>query len=326
MSSLRQLAKQLDISAATVSAALRGMPNVKRETRERVLLLAKQKGYHHNPLASSVMGAMRRSHGSVFRGTIGIVRPLALVAGSPATRRCADLVAGARIRADTLGYHIDEISVGRGPQEIARLPDIVNARGFSGLLVAPPMNPDVAHALARLKIPVIYGDLFDDEASGESVCPDYHQGIALALSRLKAMGHRNPGLMLDSDLSDAAQARCRAAVAEFSIRENRPWSAPYVFSLERDDHPAETWRLETRHDAILTTSPAFSASIFPGMNGQIFALGAHDSHADEGIDLHMGNVGRHALEILAKKVISASTGEERFSLRTFVACTWLKSS
>ena len=320
MSSLRQLAKQLDISPATVSAALRGMPNVKRETRERVLLLAKQKGYNHNPLASSVMGAMRRSHFGVFRGTIGIVRPHALGAGSAAGRRCADLIAGARKRADASGYRIDELSIGQDAHGIARLPEIVAARGFAGLLVVPPVSPNLSPVLSSLKTPVIYGDLPDDETACESIGPDYHQGISLALSRIKAKGFLNPGLILDSDLSEAVQRRCRAACAEFFMRERLPWTEPFMSRVTNDISAAKAWLSSARHDALLCTEPEFAASVFPSMRDQIFTIGPDDAH--EGLNLRMEDIGGHALDILTRKVISTVATDASFFLRTLVACTW----
>ena len=51
---IKDIAKELDISVATVSRALRGSTEIKRETKLAVLQMAKELDYHPNLLASSL--------------------------------------------------------------------------------------------------------------------------------------------------------------------------------------------------------------------------------------------------------------------------------
>jgi LacI family transcriptional regulator, repressor for deo operon, udp, cdd, tsx, nupC, and nupG len=60
------VARRAGVSAATVSRALRGLPNVSRETRTRVLAAADELGYAASPLASALATGRMRSVGVVL--------------------------------------------------------------------------------------------------------------------------------------------------------------------------------------------------------------------------------------------------------------------
>lgn len=52
--SLKDLAKELGVSIATVSRALHGSPEIGKEMQQRVKELAKQRNYRPNPFAQSL--------------------------------------------------------------------------------------------------------------------------------------------------------------------------------------------------------------------------------------------------------------------------------
>ena len=70
---LRTLATTCGVSAATVSRALSGHPNVRREVRTRVQAAAQQLGYAPNQLVGSVMAHVRAARTQGFHGNLAIV-------------------------------------------------------------------------------------------------------------------------------------------------------------------------------------------------------------------------------------------------------------
>ncbi len=66
-STIYDIARQLGYSPSTVSRALRDHPEVKPETKQKIIELANQLNYHPNPIALSLR--TRRSH------TIGVIVP-----------------------------------------------------------------------------------------------------------------------------------------------------------------------------------------------------------------------------------------------------------
>src|SRR6185312_12924832 len=63
---IMDVARRAGVSAATVSRALRGLPNVSRETRTKVLTAADDLGYAASPLASALATGRMRSVGVVL--------------------------------------------------------------------------------------------------------------------------------------------------------------------------------------------------------------------------------------------------------------------
>ena len=326
MSSLRQLAKQLNISHATVSAALRGLPGVKDATRERILLHAERAGYRANPLASAIMGAMRRARTEVFRGVIAVLR------GHPAAVRCAAsgrqaiILAAARQRAAALGFGLDELPLRAEETELDRLPQILDARGAAALLIMPLADTALLHRLPPLPLPVLYADTPDDELRIDAVCPDYHQGVGLALAQLRSLGRTNPGLVLDTDLSPATRARCLGA---FRLHgSDRPGQAsagpePLVLDPSRPRMAAD-WLRHGGCDALLGTDRHRVRALFPEMAEDFFEIGcsAPGEARPAGLELPLPELGRCAVETLCRRAVAPGGASGEFPVRLMLPMVW----
>ena len=70
---ISSLARQLRLSVATVSEALRDSPRVKASTSARVRRAADRAGYQPNPLISAALSAVRRGVQQQYRGTLALI-------------------------------------------------------------------------------------------------------------------------------------------------------------------------------------------------------------------------------------------------------------
>ena len=173
---IEDVARAAGVSTATVSRALRGLPNVSADTRDRVRAAAAELGYVASPSAASL--ASGRTH------TIGLI--------SPSINRWffANVIDGAErtLRAqgfDVLLYTFD--SPGENPR--ARVDSDVLRRRVDGILVVGlPLAADEVAALLRLGRPLVcigwggHGQVtvrLDDRATA-----------AAATNHLIALGHR----------------------------------------------------------------------------------------------------------------------------------------
>ncbi len=132
MLGIRDLAKASGFSAATVSRALNNSPDVKKETRKKVLRKARAMGYEFKPYIGHLMSALRRSSGSHFRGNLAVVwldrRP-----GSGSDVRLLQMQRGMMKRAAELGYSLSEFDRSAHSPEVLR--KILWSRGIRGILV-----------------------------------------------------------------------------------------------------------------------------------------------------------------------------------------------
>lgn len=212
MSSLRKLAADLGVSHSTVSAALRGLPGVKSSTRERVRSFAATSGYRLNPLASAVMGELRRSRGGIFRGVLAVLRlePVALSAAETerAQRRAT---AGIEGRAAELGFRTETITLGQRGYAPGKLAEILAHRGVDGVLVFAPEDDERMRLVDWSRLNAVVIGPAAPEHGLSSVCIDHVDAAARALGMLRAAGFQRPGLVLRA--SESAESRRRWAAA-----------------------------------------------------------------------------------------------------------------
>src|SRR5262245_17339141 len=107
---LRTLARLAGVTSMTVSLALRNHPRISAATRQRLQALAAAHGYRPDPVVSKLMSHLRtRSVQRTQAALCGLrLRPGPRVLPYDYT---AEVTAGARARAASLGFRFDQIFV-----------------------------------------------------------------------------------------------------------------------------------------------------------------------------------------------------------------------
>jgi len=219
--SLRRLARQLGLSVATISLALRDSPRVVPATKKRVVDAARRAGYRPNPLVRSVMAAMRRSSQESYQGLLAGIN----YSPDPQPRLRTyhqEVWRGAERRARELGYGMDLCWFGPNNLSLARLSTVLATRNIQGVVVLPIAE---THDLSPIDWSGLAGVVMDyclSRPNLHTVLPDHHVSIFNALERLVALGYRRPGLVIDA----ARDARLR-----------HKWSGGY-YSFFRSPGPA----------------------------------------------------------------------------------------
>jgi DNA-binding LacI/PurR family transcriptional regulator len=177
--------------------------------------VAQEMGYQHNPLASKLMSEMRRSRGSRFRGLIGVLsrhEPEQPAQGLSFPR---ELLVGAAIRAQELGFGLEEFKVDRAGLTMARLNSVLQARGIHGILILPQWTTPDWSRLEWQNYAGIYTDHGIDRPALHCVCCDHYRSMTIALRRLVSMGYRRPGLFLLAHQDERIMNRFSAAFSGF---------------------------------------------------------------------------------------------------------------
>ena len=173
---IEDVARAAGVSTATVSRALRGLPNVNAATRRRVQDAAAELGYVASPSAASLASGRMR--------TIGLISPL--------IRRWffANVIEGAERTLRASGFDVLLYTFDAGaPGERMRVdPEVLRRRVDGILVVGLPLTVEEMDALRTLGLPLVcigwggYGQVtvrLDD------------RGTARAATRhLLALGHR----------------------------------------------------------------------------------------------------------------------------------------
>jgi LacI family repressor for deo operon, udp, cdd, tsx, nupC, and nupG len=168
------VARHAGVSAATVSRALRGLPNVSRDTRTRVLAAADELGYAASPLASALATGRMRS--------VGVVLPQA------GRWFFAEVVRGIEAALRRHGYDLVLhvlADAGRRAEFFGSLP--VRRRVDALLLVSLDVSDHEAAVLHELGLPLAWVGEPVAGVHGEYV--DDTEAARLAVRHLVDIGH-----------------------------------------------------------------------------------------------------------------------------------------
>jgi LacI family transcriptional regulator len=173
------IARELDISAATVSRGLKDHPAVNKATRKKIQDLAKQLGYRSNMFASSLR--KKSTH------TIGVIVPRL------SSYFMSNVIAGMEHLASTEGYNlIISQSLETLKKEMANADTMFNSR-VDGLLVSlsfETQNIDHFEPFIRKGIPVIFFDRIKEHNKCMGIIIDNYKAAYEATKHLLDNGYR----------------------------------------------------------------------------------------------------------------------------------------
>lgn len=174
---MADVARVAGVSHQTVSRVLGDHPNVRDETRARVLRAIEEMGYRRNSSARAL--ATRRTR------TLGVVASDTTLYGPASTLFALEEAARAE------GYLVSTVSLRRLTMEtLSEALDHLSEGGVEGVVAITPQRSAV-DALAELRYPfpvVVVGG--GPDVNVPSVSVDQHLGARLATSHLLAVGHR----------------------------------------------------------------------------------------------------------------------------------------
>jgi LacI family transcriptional regulator len=179
---IKDIAKQVNVSYATVSRALNNKYGVKRETRERVLEAARNLNYRPNAIARGLV--KRQTH------SIGLVIPDITNPFFPEVAR------GIEDGAQAAGYNVflcnTNWEVGRELQYL----DLLIEKRVDGILIAPILaRVSRMEGAWQSRIPVVYVSKAPRDSANSHVVIDDVRGAFLATQHLIESGYRSIGFI-----------------------------------------------------------------------------------------------------------------------------------
>jgi len=280
------------------------------------------------------MTEMRRSRNGTFRGTLAFFDP------EQATRRSsafehyrAELVSGATDRAAELGFKIDSITLRQRGFDLTKLPAIFDARGIRGVFILPACAPITLGAMDWNTLGVLRADCAADTPNLNSIYPDHAGALAIALDKLRDLGYRRPGLVLDSSLSEHQIHRWESAFQAYFLRHHGTRlltlpSAPLVLS-SLDSSALNAWLVAGQHDVVLAYELDVLdtlRNIRPDSAGApgfcCFNLPPGDTTC-AGLSLRARAIGQHAVELLIDKLLRTEPATPSLPVTSLIPATWV---
>ena len=182
---MRDIGRQLGVSAVTVSKALAGKSGVSEETRRRVVRLAMELGYA-NPNAGEAKPLRSLD--------VGILIPDQFFSpDSFYATLCKELV---QALTDAGHFGILEMLTAQTEAELS-LPRLMSGRHVDALVLLGQPGRAYREMMAKQTTPVIFLDFYDPAIAADAVVGDSLCGAACMTDHLIKRGHRDIGFVGD---------------------------------------------------------------------------------------------------------------------------------
>ncbi|HCC71910.1 MAG TPA: LacI family transcriptional regulator [Bacteroidales bacterium] len=192
---IKDIARELQISPSTVSRALKDHPDISPETKKLVNNLADKWNYRPNPIALSLKGGASK--------TLGVVVPEII------HYFFSSVISGIEDHANENGYNIMICQSNEEyEKEVNSIQTLVNSR-VDGILISISKltrNTEHFHELKKKNIPLVFFDRISGEVESDMVIIDDSEGAYMATKHLILEGRKKivhlsgpPNLIISKD-------------------------------------------------------------------------------------------------------------------------------
>jgi LacI family transcriptional regulator len=311
---IKEIARELNISKSTVSRALRNSPEISEETKGRVIELARELNYTPNPIALSLL--KNRTH------TIGIIVP---DIDNPFFSMA---ISGVDDVAYSRGYHVmiyqSHESYEREQIDVRHIAD----RRADGLIVSvasQSLNHTHFEELQEGGIPIVFFDRASEKVRTHKVLVDDYEGAFRGTEHLIAQNCRRIA-HITGPMSLTISRNRFDGYRDALLKHNLPFREEWVVSAEYSqsegtDRAYQLMALRERPDAIFAASDRIAIGVHFAlrqlgyrMPDDVALLGFSDLGISALLDPPLSSVaqpafemGRQAAELLLELIENKNT-------------------
>jgi LacI family transcriptional regulator len=327
---LAAVAAAAGVSAMTVSNVLRGRGRFSAATKDRVLKAAAGVGYQADPLVSRLMSRIRTPNEKRARATIALLGPWSPDHDEAGDGYFARLVAGARARALEKGFGCDRIITGSGGMSGARLHKVLKARGIECILVTPWVVPGGHFLFDWSPYVVVAASSALWRPALHRVAPAHYVNVEKTLHRLRRLGYRRPGLVVDAKTERLAHYAWSAAFLEYARRHPEIEAVPILSAATITGTRLHRWFRKEEPDVILAPRGDVVKKMLMKIGLRLprdvalVHLGGHKPDAALAlVDQKPARIGAAAVDLLVAMFYTGERGLPENPLQVHVEGTWM---
>jgi len=254
---IKDIAKELGISASAVSKALKDSHEISQKTKDLVLECAKRHNYHPNPMAQSL------KHGNS--------KSLGIVVTTIDNHFLSQVINGIESVAYSKGYNVTITQTHESYEREVSNVNHLTVRAIDGLLISlstETQNLDHLKNLYQMGLPIVFFDRVSDEIDTHKVVADNFRGAYEATTHLIQSGFKKIAHMTSSTNVSITAERLKGykqALLEngIAIDESCIKYCPHGGKdlNEIEDALNELLTLPNRPDAIFTASDRITTTV-----------------------------------------------------------------
>ncbi|WP_409291375.1 LacI family DNA-binding transcriptional regulator [Peribacillus sp. SCS-37] len=179
---IKDVAREANVSIATVSRILNGQPGYSKKTKEKVLRVIEEMGYHPNAVARGLIN--KRTH------TIGVMFPY--LTGSLVT----ELLRGIESAASRHGSSIIVCHTGSDREKTKKYLKVLNEKRVDGIIFTSEVLEDEFHSyIDKMNVPLVLLSTKSDNFSAPYVRVNDEAAAYSAAEYLIKQGHTKLGMI-----------------------------------------------------------------------------------------------------------------------------------
>ncbi len=225
---IKDIAQQLNVSVSTVSRALRGSTEIKKETRELILQLAGELNYQPNPIALSLKDKKTKVIGVMVQEI--------------ANNYCSSTIAGIEDYANKMGYQV-LISQSHEKYDLEVMnTHLLASRRIDGMIITisnETKNTTHLQELIDKGIPVVMFDRVCEALPAHKVVVDDYQGSYDATAHLIQQGYKRIAHITISPNLSITQHRLKGykdALKAHRLKTKKEWIIHCDFNPVHMEH------------------------------------------------------------------------------------------
>lgn len=325
---IRDIARHVGVHHSTVSRALRNDRRLARETIDRITAAAKQLDYCPNPMLSALMAYRLQKSKIAFKSALGWITNDPTRDGWKQYEKIG-YFRGAKRRAESLGYQIDEVWLNEPGMTQRRVTQVLLARNIQGLLLIPQ-----PHSRAHLRLDwskfsaVTFGHTMAIPVL-HSVDNDHFRSMSTLMRQLKRLGYRRPGFACMPRIHESNDRTWLGAFTTYqSLPPNK--QVPVFMKESWNLESFKKWYLRHRPDVVISHSEDV-LSWMEAMGLKVpedvgFALSAKHREFDPrcaGLDENSEVVGEQAVNLLVQMINRGEVGIPETPISTQIEGKWV---
>lgn len=314
---LKDIARELEVSISTVSKALKNSDEISRDTKDKIQAFAKLYNYRPNSIAISLKNRQSKN--------IGIIIPEIV------HYFFSTVIKGIEKYANTKGYNLIICVTNESyEKEVINMELLANG-SIDGFIIAISSETEVKKDFAHLKevteqgIPLVLFDRIADEIICDKVIIDDKEGAYKAVKKLIDNGNKKIALLTTESYFSVSKERDKG-YRQALIDHNIEVDEGLILELDHfdmDDTPIEDFFDRKQIDAVLSVNETFGIRAMRVIqkNGlkvpeDISFIGFTDGFLSKyanpsltTVDQHGGKMGEIAAEMLIEKIESENEDE-----------------
>jgi DNA-binding LacI/PurR family transcriptional regulator len=330
---LRDVAKRVGVSHATVSMCFHNAPSIPEKRRKQVLRVAEQMGYRPDPVLSALAEYRRRNRPQPIQSALAWLNRWEQPEKLRQYNEFNLYWLGASQAAERFGYHLEEI---RWLADLSpkRIEQILLTRNIRGLLIPPHASVLEWGNFDWSKFSIIRFGMSVSKPNSNLVTADQQRAVLMAFEKIKQYGYKRIGLVTgrdyDSKLGGNFIGGLAAAQELFNFEHILPplltTERIYLENREMAKRALGQWMKRHHPDAVLTTEimvPDLIRELGYRIPEDIAVAGSScDIPVDAGINQNSENIGRIAVEMLVAQIKMNVCGEPASPCRILVESCW----